>query len=335
MREPAGPSADQTADQAASGGLLPLVVLVGPTAVGKTELSLRLCEQLGGEVVSADSRQIYRGMDIGTAKASAAEQARVPHHLLDVRSPEEVLTLAEYQRLAYDAIAAIHARGRVPFLVGGSALYVRAVTAGLRIPEVPPNPALRTQLEAELARDGLGRLAARLAQLDPLTAGQIDQRNPRRVLRALEIVLITGQPKVALEGAEPPPYRILQVALTRERGSLHRRIDARVEQMVADGLIEETQRLLAAGYAPNLPAMTSLGYREIIAYLAGEMTLAQAVARIQIETHRFVRHQMTWFRKMAGLVWFDLGEQDVSEIGQLTARWLAGEEGAPHAGEPF
>jgi tRNA dimethylallyltransferase len=155
------------------------------------------------------------------------------------------------------------------------------------------------------------------------------------VLRALEIVLITGQPKVALEGAEPPPYRILQVALTRERGSLHRRIDARVEQMVADGLIEETQRLLAAGYAPNLPAMTSLGYREIIAYLAGEMTLAQAVARIQIETHRFVRHQMTWFRKMAGLVWFDLGEQDVSEIGQLTARWLAGEEGAPHAGEPF
>ncbi len=304
----------------------PLVVLVGPTAVGKTELSLRLCEQFGGEVVSADSRQIYRGMDIGTAKATPAEQARVPHHLLDLRQPDQVLTVAEYQQLAYAAIDAIHGRGRVPFLVGGSALYVRAVTAGLRIPEVPPDPELRAQLEGELASDGLAPLAARLQQIDPATAAQIDLRNPRRVLRALEIMLITGRPKVTLEGAEPPPYRMLQVALTRERGALHRRIDARVEQMVAGGLIEETKKLLVAGYAPNLPAMTSLGYREIIAYLEGHMTLAQAGERIQIETHRFVRHQMTWFRKLPGLQWFDMDETGAAMIEPLTGAWLRGRE---------
>lgn len=299
-----------------------LVVLVGPTAVGKTELSLRLCELFGGEVVSADSRQIYREMDIGTAKATPAEQARVPHHLLDLRAPDQVLTLAEYQQLAYAAIDDIHRRGRVPFLVGGSALYVRSVVAGLRIPEVPPNPQLRAQLEDELAHSGLAPLTARLQQLDPATAAQIDLRNPRRVLRALEIVLITGQPKVALEGAEPPPYSMLQLALTRERGALHRRIDARVEQMVAEGLVEETKRLLAAGYAPTLPAMTSLGYREIIAYLHGNMTLSQALERIQIETHRFVRHQMTWFRKLPGLHWFDLDVEDASALERFTGQWL-------------
>ena len=170
----------------------PLIVILGPTAVGKTELSLRLCEQAGGEVVSADSRQIYRGMDIGTAKATPVEQARVPHHLLDLRRPDETLTLAEYQQLAYQAIDDIHARGRVPFLVGGTALYIRAVTAGLRIPEVPPDPALRDQLETELATLGLSHLDARLHALDPAAANQIDLRNPRRVLRALEIVLLTG-----------------------------------------------------------------------------------------------------------------------------------------------
>jgi tRNA dimethylallyltransferase len=302
----------------------PLVVLVGPTAVGKTELSLRLCERYRGEVVSADSRQIYRGMDVGTAKATAAEQARVPHHLLDLREPDQVLTVAEYQRLAYAAIDDIHRRGRIPFLVGGSALYVRAVTAGLQIPPVPPDPQLRAQLEEELAAGGVGPLAARLQAIDPLTAGQIDLRNPRRVLRALEVVLITGKPKALLEGATPPPYRMLQIALTRERGGLHRRIDARVVQMVADGLLEETRRLLAAGYAPALPAMTSLGYREMIACLEGRLTLPQAIERIQIETHRFVRHQMTWFRKMEGLVWFDLDEQEPGVIEALAAQWLAG-----------
>jgi tRNA dimethylallyltransferase len=302
--------------------LPPLVVVVGSTAVGKTALSLTLCARCNGEVISADSRQIYRGMDIGTAKATPAERRQIPHHLIDLRNPDEVLTVAEYQGLAYAAIDDIHRRGRVPLLVGGTALYVRAVVEGLRIPSVPPDPALRAELEADLAVHGIAALADRLAALDPKTAAQIDLRNPRRVLRALEIVLLTGQSKVDLEGSNPPPYRILAIALDRPRAALHRRIDARVDEMLALGLVEETARLLAAGYAPALPAMTSLGYREVIAYLTGEMTLDAAAERIKIETHRFVRHQATAFRKLGGLHWFDLTQQQEAEIVEFVANWL-------------
>jgi tRNA dimethylallyltransferase len=283
-----------------------LVVLLGPTAVGKTELSLQLAERFDGEIVGADSRQLYQGMDIGTAKPTPDELARVSHHLIDLYPPEQSITLAEYQRLAYAAIDAIHARGRVPFLVGGTALYLRAVVEGLRIPEVPPDAALRAELEAVLAEQGREELFRRLAAADPTTAAVIDRNNPRRLLRALEIALLTGKSKVELEGAEPPPYTILQIGLERLRPALYARIDRRVVAMVEAGWVEETARLLAAGYAPSLPAMTSLGYREIAAYLRGEMDLQAAIVRIQIETHRFVRHQLTWFRRMSGIHWFNL-----------------------------
>ncbi len=305
------------------GALPPLVVIVGATAVGKTALSLTLCERCAGEVVSADSRQIYRGMNIGTAKASLAERSQVPHHLIDIRDPDAVLTVAEYQALAYAAIDDIHRRGRVPFLVGGTALYVRAVAEGLRIPSVPPDPVLRVALEADLAESGVDALARRLTDLDPKTAAQIDLRNPRRVLRALEIVLLTGHSKVDLEGSSPPPYRILALALDRPRADLHRRIDARVDAMFAQGLVAETERLLAAGYDPALPAMTSLGYREVIACLAGALTQQAAAARIKTETHRFVRHQATWFRKLPNLHWFDLATQDEAAVVDFVAAWLA------------
>jgi len=301
----------------------PLVVLLGPTAVGKTALSLELCEQFNGEVVGADSRQIYLGMDIGTAKPTAAEQARVPHHLIDLCAPDAPFTLADYQTLAYATIDRLHQRGKVPFLVGGTALYVRAVVEGLRIPEVPPNPTLRAELEDLLAAEGREALFARLQTLDPATAAVIDRLNPRRLLRALEIVISTGQSKVALEGAQPPPYRILQLCLDRERALLYDRINRRVDQMLAAGLIAETERLLAQGYRPPLPAITSLGYREIIAYLAGELPLAVAVEKIKTETHRYVRHQYTWFRKLPELVWFDLDQQSTEELEGLVARFLA------------
>ena len=304
--------------------LPPLVAIVGPTGVGKTALSLRLCRRFRGEVVSADSRQIYRGMDIGTAKASPAEQAAAPHHLLDVRAPDEVLTLAEYQHLAYAAIDAIHGRGCVPFLVGGTALYVRAVVEGLRIPEVPPDPALRAELEADLASDGVGALFERLVALDPLTARQIDAANPRRVLRALEIFLVTGQSKVLLEGATPPPYRVLLVGLAQAREQLYARIDARVDAMLAGGLVAETQQLLEAGYSPLLPSMTSLGYREITAYLRGEIDLTTAAQRMKHETHRFVRHQSTSFRKMGDIRWFDIDETAQEIIEAFVGDWLEG-----------
>lgn len=283
----------------------PLVVLLGPTAVGKTELSLQLAERFDGEIVGADSRQLYQGMDIGTAKPTPDELARVPHHLIDLCPPDQSVTLAEYQRLAYAAIDAIHGRGRVPFLVGGTALYLRAVVEGLRIPEVPPDPALRAELEAVLAEQGREELFRRLAAVDPATAAVIDRNNPRRLLRALEIALLTGKSKVELEGADPPAYAILQIGLERPRPGLYARIDSRVIEMVRAGWVEETARLLAAGYAATLPAMTSLGYREIAAYLRGEIDLDAAIARIQVETHRFVRHQLTWFRRMPGITWFN------------------------------
>jgi len=297
-----------------------LVVLLGPTAGGKTALSLELCERFNGEVVGADSRQIYRGMAIGTAKPTAAEQARVPHHLIDLCAPDAAFSLADYQALAYQTIDQLHQRGKLPFLVGGTALYVRAVVEGLRIPEVPPNPALRTELEARLAAEGREALFAQLQALDPATAAVIDRLNPRRLLRALEIVMSTGQSKVALEGAQPPPYRILQIGLDRDRTVLYDRINRRVDQMMADGLIAETERLLAQGYRPPLPAITSLGYRELIAYLAGELPLAAAVEKIKTETHRYVRHQYTWFRKMPEIVWFDLDQQSELEIEALVAK---------------
>jgi tRNA dimethylallyltransferase len=301
--------------------LPPLIVLLGPTAVGKTALSIALCRELRGEIVSADSRQVYRGMDIGTAKATPSEQAQARHHLIDIRNPDQTLTLAEYQNLANTAIDEIQRRGAIPFLVGGSALYLRAVTLGLRIPEAPPDAALRAALEAELDSDGLSALVRRLQEVDPSSADAIDLRNPRRVLRALEIVLTTGRSKVELEGMDPPPYRILTVGLTRPRADLHRRIDRRVEAMVADGLVDETRRLLDR-FDARLPALSSLGYREIGDYFDGACSLGEAVARIQIETHRFVRHQETWFRKMQNVKWFDLEQVDEDRVLVEVRHWL-------------
>lgn len=301
----------------------PLVALLGPTAAGKTEISLALCERFGGEIVGADSRQIYRGMDIGTAKPTPSEQSRVPHHLVDIRQPNEVLTVAEYQRLAYETIDAIHGRGALPVLVGGTVLYVRAVIEGLRIPEVPPNPALRQELEDLLQRQGRTALYEMLRSKDPATADVIDANNPRRLIRALEIVITTGRSKTELEGAEPPPYAILKVGLCRSRERLHDRIDRRVDRMIELGLVEETKSLIASGYAESLPAMTSLGYREIAAYLRGESTLGEASRQIKLETHRYLRHQDTWLRKMNDVKCVDLDSPDGStEVMQLVSRFL-------------
>lgn len=300
----------------------PLIVLLGPTAVGKTELSLSLCQQFDGEVVSADSRQVYRQMDIGTAKPSLAERALVPHHLFDIRDPDETLSLAEYQRLGYKTINAIHAAGNVPFLVGGSVLYIRSIVEGLRIPEVPPNVDLRAELEAVAAANGWEPIYERLLSLDPATAAVIDKRNTRRVIRAIEIFLATGVPKVEQEGSSPPPYRILVIGLDRARENLYSRIDQRVDQMVAHGLLAETQALLDAGYNPQLSSMSSLGYREMIAHLRNELPLADAVTKMKTETHRFVRHQYTWFRKLKGVQWFNVEKHQPQRIIETTRQFL-------------
>ena len=310
------------AEQASAMEGPPLIAILGPTAVGKTELSLDLAARFGGEVVGADSRQIYRGMDIGTAKPSADEQARIPHHLIDMQPPDRLMGLATYQQMAFAAIDAIHQRRRVPFLVGGSALYLRAVTEGLRIPAVAPNLAMRAELEAFAQENGRAALHARLQEQDAAAAAKIHPHNVRRVVRALEIVQTTGRRKSELETATPPPYRILKIGLDMPRPRLHERIDRRVLEMVASGLVEEMSDLLSAGYSPDLPALSSLGYQEIAAYLDGEITLATAVERIQIETHRFVRHQYTWFRRIAEIHWFDYSEVPLPEIQTLVAEFL-------------
>ncbi len=297
-----------------------IVVIVGPTAAGKTALSLTLAEALAGEIVSADSRQIYRGMDIGTAKASRDEQARAPHHLLDVVDPDQVLTLAEYQRMAYLTLDAILARNRLPLLVGGTGQYIQAVIEGWRIPEVPPDAVLRAEFEAEVAAHGAEALHARLTHLDPVAASRIDYRNVRRVIRALEVCIVTDRPISELQTKSPPRYRIVQVGVTRPRSELYARIDERVDRMMAAGLVDEVRRLAEAGYDWTLPAMTGLGYRQIGGYLRGEISLDEAVAAIKHGTRRFVQQQYNWFRLSdPGIRWIDPAEEPVAEVvGMLT-----------------
>jgi tRNA dimethylallyltransferase len=300
----------------------PLLAIVGPTAVGKTALSLQLAQEYQGEIISADSRQVYRGLDIGTAKATPAQQALVPHHLLDVVDPDEVLTLAEFQERAYAVIEAIHQRQRLPLLVGGTGQWVQAVIEGWGVPRVPPDPDLRLALEAEARAIGPEAFHARLAVVDPQAAQKLDPRNVRRVIRALEVYHKTGLPISYHQRKKTPPYQIVQIGLTMPREALYQRIDQRIEQMMALGLLDEVKRLVAAGYGWDLPAMSGLGYRQMGQYLRGEVSLAEAVALIKKESRRFVRQQYNWFRLDDPQInWFDMGE-GLAEVYQRVKNFL-------------
>jgi tRNA dimethylallyltransferase len=283
-----------------------LVVVIGPTAVGKSALALSLAQQFGGEIVSADSRQVYRHMDIGTDKPSAEARRLVPHHLVDVVGPGEEFTLAMYQDSAYHAIDDIISRGRLPLLVGGTALYVEAVTEGWRIPRVQPDPELRERLQTEAEAQGTEALYARLASVDPDAASKINPANLRRIIRALEVFETTGQPISSLQGMKRPDYHLLKIGLTTDREDLYRRIDERYDRMIEEGLVEEVQSLMEQGYGLDLPSMSGLGYRQIGRYVAGEYSLPEAVERLKFDTHRFVRHQYTWFRRDQEIQWFDV-----------------------------
>jgi tRNA dimethylallyltransferase len=303
----------------------PLLVIIGPTAVGKTVLSLHLAEKLDGEVISADSRLFYRGMDIGTAKPTPEERARVPHHLIDIANPDETVGLADFQEQAYATITDIHTRGKLPLLVGGTGQYVRAVVEGWLIPRVPPDPTLRAKLESQAERDGGDALHARLIQLDPIAAQRIDPRNVRRVIRALEVCLITGQPISKQQGKQPPPYRILQVGLTMERAALYDRADRRVDAMMDAGLEDEVRRLVDAGYDWKLPAMSGLGYIQFKPYFEGQATRQDVVTEIKGATHRFIRRQYNWFRlNDPNIHWFDLSlaRTDKTSIEAVVMEWL-------------
>jgi len=288
-----------------------VIVIVGPTAVGKSELALHLAQYFPAEIIGADSRQIYRYMDIGTNKPSPAERASVPHHVIDVVEPDEDFSLATYHQLANEALEAIQQKGKLPLLVGGSGLYVWSLVEGWKIPQVPPNQQLRRQLESRAEQEGSQSLYQELLDIDPMAAAKINPSNTRRIIRALEICDETGQPSSKLRRKEAPDFPILLIGLTQERSELYRKIDRRVDKMIQRGLVEEVEQLLKKGYSPSLPSMSGIGYKQIVQLLRGEMTLPQAIDKIKYETHRLARHQYAWFRLGDSRIhWFDITEAE-------------------------
>lgn len=302
--------------------LLPLLAIVGPTAVGKTDLALALAERFAVEAVSADSRQIYRYMDIGTAKPTAEERQRLVHHLVDIVDPDQALTLAEYQEAAIATIEAVLARGRLPLLVGGSGLYVWAVLENWQIPHVPPHSDVRQELEAEAARYGAAHLHALLAAVDAEAAATIHPANVRRVIRALEVQRLSGRPLSAQRGKGPPRWRQLVIGLTARRDQLYERADRRVDSMVERGLVAEVRDLLARGYATTLPAMSGLGYRQMAAHLQQGLPLAEAIRQTKTGTHRFIRQQNTWFRRDDARIRWLSAPPSTDEVVDLVQGWL-------------
>jgi tRNA dimethylallyltransferase len=288
-----------------------MIAIVGPTAVGKSELALHLAQYFPLEIISADSRQVYRYMDIGTNKPSPVERALVPHHIIDVVDPDEDFSLAVYHQLAIEALIAIQQRGKLPLLVGGSGLYVWSLIEGWKIPEVPPDQKLRRQLEARAEQEDIRSLYRELQYIDPSAAAKINPSNTRRIIRALEIYYATGQPPSQLQRKEVPAFSVLIIGLTQERSELYRRIDERVDKMIQRGLVEEVEQLLKKGYSPTLPSMLGIGYKQIGQFLRGEMTLPEAIDKIKYETHRLARHQYAWFRLSDSKIhWFDVGEKE-------------------------
>lgn len=325
----------------------PLIVILGPTASGKSETALKLAKKLNGEIVSADSRQIYRGMNVGTAKmtrdkksirlsgglaalaSKLAEEARnkklrpviingIPHYLIDIINPDEDFSVAEYKKFAIEIIRDIQRRGKIPILVGGTGLYISAVVDNIEIPKVKPNPALRKKLE----KMPLGKLLEKLEKLDPKTIKIIDKKNKRRVIRALEVTISTGKPFSGQRKKGKPLFDILEIGIEAPRKTLYKKIDQRVNKMIRQGLIEETRKL-AKKYSWKLPSMSGIGYKQIGMYLCGEITLKKAKELIKFATHAYVRRQMTWFRKDKGIKWVKPdSESNLNKIVKLYKLFL-------------
>jgi len=289
-----------------------LVAIVGPTGVGKSTLAFKLAPVFNGEIVGCDSRQVYRHMNIGTAKPGPAELAVVPQYLVDIINPDEVLSLVQYQALAYRTINEIHARNKVPFLVGGTGQYFWAVVEGWDIPKVPPDMELRRSLEAAAADKGTDILYNELKEVDPEGAARIDPRNVRRVIRALEVYRSRGVPFSKLQNKTSPPYDCLIIGLTMERREIYSRVDGRIDRMIERGLVGEVAKLLEMGYDLKLPAMSGIGYKQIGGYIQGKLTLEDAVRQMKFETHRYIRQQYAWFSlKDEKIHWFDAAHNNV------------------------
>jgi len=285
----------------------PLIMIVGPTAVGKSNLAIALAERVGGEIVAADSLQVYRGLDIGTAKASAEEQRRVPHHLLDLVDPDMPFSAADYARLARATIDDIRGRGRPPIVVGGTGLYARAFLHGL-FDGPGEDSVVRRALRQDAIRVGTPGLHQRLQGLDPEAAAGIHPNDLFRIVRALEVTTVAGRPISALRKEsrrhhEPIRGPVLRFGLQRPREELYRRIETRVEEMMARGFLDEVRGLLTRGYSPTLKPLRAIGYRHVIEHLEGRATLDEAVARLKRDTRRYAKRQLTWFHHEDGIQW--------------------------------
>ena len=293
----------------------PVIAVVGPTAAGKSELALRLAVEIGGEIVNADSMQLYTGMDIGTAKLPVAQRRGVPHHLLDIWDVRQTASVAEYQRLARDAIADIQRRGLFPVLAGGSGLYLRAALDPLRFPGT--DPALRARLEAELAQSGPAALHRRLTGLDPAAAAAILPSNGRRIVRALEVIELSGQPFDATLPEYESVYPEVQIGLAVDRAELDRMIAGRTARMFTTGLVEEVTGLARVGLREGRTASRALGYAQVLRFLDGEYSLEEACAQTILATRRFARRQEAWFRRDPRVTWLPAGADDLA--GQALA----------------
>lgn len=306
-----------------------LVGIVGPTATGKTAVGIELAEKLNGEIVSADSMAIYKGMDIGTAKPTAAERAAVAFHLIDVVYPDEEFSVARFKQLAQDAIADIVSRGKLPLLVGGTGLYVTALTGGLNIPPASPDRKLRDRLRAEAAEFGSQYLLDRLKAVDPVTAQRLHANDLKRIVRALEVHALTGLPISHFHrtaGKAEVPYDVRLFGLTMSRTALYERIERRADDQIAAGLVEEVRGLLEKGYGPDLASMKGLGYKQIGGCLAGDCDLQAAVDLLKRDTRRFAKRQLTWFRADPRIRWIDVEAHSASDIAGEIANLLHGND---------
>lgn len=303
-----------------------LLTIVGPTAVGKTKLSIALAKAFQGEIISGDSMQVYKGMDIGTAKIKPEEQEGIPHHLIDILEPHQSFSVTQFQELTKKCIREINSRGKLPILVGGTGLYVQSVTHDFRFPEVH-DPKLRQKWLTYLARHGKEKLFEELKAIDPHYAQKLHPNNTRRVIRALEIMEATGKSMACYQRdwKRSSPYDLVMIGLDMERELLYERINERVDQMLEEGLVDEVKALLKKGVPQTATAMQAIGYKEMVEYLEGELTLEEAVEKIKRNTRRFAKRQLTWFRRMEAIRWFEVKKgANFSDLAKNIIHYVAG-----------